>query len=87
MTRPAPKVRKPDALDPQIARAASPAPSEVRVSPRPEVGLCSDCVHARRIASARGSEFWLCRRSEVEPERFAKYPALPVRRCPGYTRA
>jgi hypothetical protein len=46
-------------------------------------GLCTACAHARRIASARGSTFWLCERSADDP-RFAKYPRLPVVRCAGY---
>jgi hypothetical protein len=49
----------------------------------PQVGLCADCLHARRIESARGSEFYLCERSK-DDARFAKYPTLPVVECPGY---
>jgi hypothetical protein len=51
---------------------------------RSRVGLCSDCRHARRIVSAKGSSFWLCERAVTEPERFAKYPRLPVVRCGGF---
>lgn len=51
--------------------------------PDPRVGLCSLCREARRIVSAKGSEFWMCRRSERDPG-FKKYPPLPVRSCPGY---
>jgi hypothetical protein len=47
------------------------------------IGLCAVCRHARRIDSARGSRFWLCSRSTDDP-RFAKYPRLPVLRCPGF---
>ena len=47
------------------------------------VGLCSLCVHARAIRSARDSEFWLCKRSQTDP-RFPKYPALPRRACEGF---
>ena len=49
-------------------------------------GLCASCVHARRIESARGGVFWLCRKSEEDP-RFPKYPRLPVRECPGFAAA
>jgi hypothetical protein len=42
-------------------------------------GLCAACVHARQIASARGSTFWLCQRS-------AEDPRLPVLHCAGYER-
>ena len=48
-----------------------------------EPGLCAACVHGRRIQSARGSTFWLCRRSEGDPE-YPRYPRLPVLVCAGY---
>lgn len=47
------------------------------------VGLCTSCAHGRRVDSARGSSFWLCRLSETDA-RFPKYPRLPVVRCAGY---
>jgi hypothetical protein len=47
------------------------------------VGLCARCRHARRLRSERGSAFWLCGRAAAD-RRFAKYPRLPVRECPGY---
>jgi len=53
---------------------------------RARVGLCADCVHARRIESSRGSIFYMCLRAEHEPE-FRKYPTLPVRTCGGHERA
>jgi hypothetical protein len=28
----------------------------------------------------------MCLRSREEPERFAKYPRVPVQECPGYDR-
>jgi len=46
-------------------------------------GLCSDCLHARRLESARGSVFILCNLSVTDP-RFPKYPRLPVLSCDGY---
>jgi len=46
-------------------------------------GLCEDCVHARRIASEKGSQFVLCELSRSDA-RFAKYPRLPVLTCSGY---
>jgi hypothetical protein len=49
------------------------------------VGLCQDCVHARRIASDRGSVFFLCQLALTDP-RFKKYPRLPVISCIGYER-
>lgn len=48
-----------------------------------KVGLCAECLHARRIVSAKGSEFWRCARSETDP-RFPRYPRLPVLQCQGY---
>ena len=47
------------------------------------VGLCESCLWSRRVVSAKGSEFWLCGRSETDPG-FPKYPRLPVLHCPGY---
>ncbi|MBI4589816.1 MAG: hypothetical protein HY725_13345 [Candidatus Rokubacteria bacterium] len=52
-------------------------------SARERVGLCAECVHGRRIVSAKGSEFWRCAKSETDP-RFPKYPRLPVLACDGY---
>ncbi|MEA3199841.1 MAG: hypothetical protein QOE90_1269 [Thermoplasmata archaeon] len=46
-------------------------------------GLCGTCRHARRSDAPR-SAFWLCRRSATEPERYARYPRLPVLRCVGH---
>ena len=50
---------------------------------RPNAGLCANCLHVRRIESARGSVFVLCQLSATDP-RFAKYPRLPVLSCTGY---
>src|SRR6267143_1041275 len=52
---------------------------------RKQASLCTDCVHARRIESARGSVFFLCELSLTDPH-FAKYPRLPVISCSGYAR-
>jgi len=49
------------------------------------VGLCADCVHARRVPSARGSVFFRCGRADREPE-YPRYPHLPVLACNGYER-
>ncbi|HEX2871309.1 MAG TPA: hypothetical protein VHP33_08635 [Polyangiaceae bacterium] len=51
---------------------------------RSRVGVCTACQHARRVVSAKGSSFWLCGRAADEPERFRKYPALPVLSCAGF---
>jgi hypothetical protein len=50
---------------------------------RSRAGLCADCIHARRIESARGSEFYFCGLSATDSN-FAKYPRLPVLECSGY---
>ena len=48
------------------------------------VGLCATCVHVQVVPSSKASTFYLCRLSDVDA-RFPRYPALPVRRCAGYT--
>ena len=47
-------------------------------------GLCDTCVHQKLIRNSRGSTFSMCLRHRSEPERFPKYPRLPVLACPGY---
>lgn len=47
--------------------------------------LCPDCKHVQTITSARGSTFWLCRRSK-DDARFPKYPPQPVVVCSGHER-
>jgi hypothetical protein len=46
-------------------------------------GLCDTCVHQQVVRNTRGSVFSLCRRSRSDPA-YPKYPAVPVRACPGY---
>jgi hypothetical protein len=66
---------------------ASVGPDLLREGPgRARVGLCWDCAWARRVASARGAVFFLCRRAEGDPA-YPKYPALPRLRCAGYESA
>ncbi len=47
-------------------------------------GLCGGCLHAQTIRTGRGSVFILCERSRTDPS-FARYPALPVVACRGFT--
>jgi hypothetical protein len=47
-------------------------------------GLCDRCAHQKLIANTRGSTFSMCLRHRTEPERFPKYPRLPVASCAGY---
>jgi hypothetical protein len=47
-------------------------------------GLCDSCLHQQVVRNTRGSVFSLCRRSREEPERFARYPRLPVVTCQGW---
>lgn len=52
----------------------------------PPAGLCESCASVRIVDTRRGSRFFLCQRSEVDP-RFPKYPRTPVYQCIGYTPA
>jgi hypothetical protein len=49
-------------------------------------GLCDACVHQRVVKNTRGSTFSLCERSKTEPDKYPRYPRLPVTQCPGYER-
>ena len=51
--------------------------------PVPPAGLCDSCRHQQIVRNTRGSVFSLCRRSRTEPDRFPRYPRLPVTRLPG----
>lgn len=44
------------------------------------VGLCFNCQHLRVVRSGRGSTFYLCQYSTVDP-RYPRYPRLPVVHC------
>jgi hypothetical protein len=46
-------------------------------------GLCATCRHTAVIVSDRGSRFYRCERSKIDP-RFPRYPPLPVVSCIGY---
>jgi hypothetical protein len=50
------------------------------------VGLCESCANVRIVTSGKGSRFFMCRLSAVDPA-FPRYPRLPVLRCRGYTPA
>jgi hypothetical protein len=47
-------------------------------------GLCDSCRHQRIVKTTRGSRFSLCERSRTEPDRYPRYPRIPVARCDGY---
>jgi hypothetical protein len=47
------------------------------------IGLCASCRLAQVVASSKGATFYLCTLSASDPS-FRRYPALPVRSCPGY---
>jgi hypothetical protein len=49
-----------------------------------KAGLCDSCVYQRIVKNTRGSTFSLCNRSKDEPEKYPRYPRLPVERCSGY---
>ncbi len=50
----------------------------------PPIGLCATCRHQQRVPTTRGSMFSLCLRSKTEPERYPRYPRLPVLSCAGH---
>jgi malonyl-CoA/methylmalonyl-CoA synthetase len=50
----------------------------------PDPGLCNSCAHQQIVPNTRGSRFSLCKRAKDEPERFRRYPQLPVTACPGF---
>jgi hypothetical protein len=58
-------------------------PAAQRQADDRRAGLCAACAHVRTITNDRGSRFYLCELSVVDP-RFARYPAIPVLACPGY---
>jgi hypothetical protein len=47
-------------------------------------GLCAGCVHQKLVRNTRGSAFSMCLRHRTEPERYPKYPPLPVLVCAGH---
>ena len=47
-------------------------------------GLCDRCAYQKLVHSGRGSTFSMCLRNRSEPDRFPKYPSLPVRDCAGH---
>jgi len=49
-------------------------------------GLCDSCRHQKLIRNTRGSTFSMCLRSKDEPERYPKYPRVPVTACRGHER-
>ncbi|HET6228469.1 MAG TPA: hypothetical protein VFE05_00240 [Longimicrobiaceae bacterium] len=49
----------------------------------PPAGLCDSCANVRIVVSGKGSRFYLCQLSAVDPA-FRKYPPIPVIRCRGY---
>gem|GEM_PF-1351352 len=49
----------------------------------PPAGLCESCRHVKVVETRKGSRFYLCTLSDVDP-RFPKYPRIPVLRCLGY---
>jgi hypothetical protein len=51
-----------------------------------EAGLCGSCAHSEVIRSDRGSTFYRCGLSKIQPD-FPKYPRLPVLSCAGWSKA
>ena len=52
----------------------------------PPAGLCESCRNVKVVETRKGSRFYLCTLSEVDP-RFPKYPRIPVLQCIGYAPA
>jgi len=51
-----------------------------------QIGLCSDCQHARVIEHPRGGKpYYRCALANDDPN-FDKFPAVPVLLCRGYRR-
>ncbi len=50
-----------------------------------KAGLCDSCTHQTLVRTGRGSVFSMCLRHRTEPDRYPKYPRLPVRECAGYS--
>lgn len=48
------------------------------------VGLCARCTNVQVIENRRGSRFYRCRLSDVDPA-FPRYAPLPVISCAGFT--
>ena len=46
------------------------------------VGDCLDCGHAKTLTTKSKSAIFMCGRADKEPS-YARYPALPLRDCPG----
>src|SRR5438552_11068324 len=67
-----------DRADPR----ALPRPREIALT-SPPAGLCARCRHARPLTSARGSTFWRCSLSDVDPH-FPTYPRLPIVECSAF---
>jgi len=60
--------------------------NDTRTSGQAGPGLCGRCTYVQVITNDRGSRFYLCRRSFVDP-RFTKYPRIPVLECEGFVMA
>lgn len=52
----------------------------------PPAGLCETCRNVKVVETRKGSRFYLCTLSDVDP-RFPKYPRIPVLQCIGYAPA
>jgi hypothetical protein len=71
-----------------LTRAPAPPPCTPAKTPYlgdVKAGLCDSCRHQKLVRTTRGGVFSLCERSKSDP-RYAKYPRLPVERCPGWER-
>ena len=54
--------------------------SKKQARERAAIGQCVDCAHARKLTSAKGSDFYRCEQSR-EDDTLLAYPPLPVQGC------
>lgn len=68
-----------------MAFHAAPVSDAQRRAQRGSAGLCADCLHLQLVHS-KTSTFVRCGLSDAD-KGFLRYPPLPVRLCPGFSRA
>lgn len=57
--------------------------NEERDSLANRLGQCANCRFMREQPTLRGATFFRCARADEDPT-FIRYPAIPVRDCPGF---
>jgi hypothetical protein len=67
-----------------LRKAAERGAGDAPLSGPLRYSLCARCALAKRITSAKGSVFLLCRAADDDP-RLSKYPPQPVLVCARHT--